>query len=117
MSTLLVPWIVFPLVLLLLSLGCGLLAERATAHRLPGTLVLPVGFASVVVVSLFVTMIGAIAKVAAPAVTAVAVVGVGLGVSGLRRRFDLWALAAAGGVFAVYAAPVVLSGSATFPAT
>jgi hypothetical protein len=115
MSTLLVPWIVFPLVLLLLSLGCGLLAERATAHRLPGTLVLPVGFASVVVVSLFVTMIGAIAKVAAPAATAVAVVGVVVGVSGLRRRFDLWALAAAGGVFAVYAAPVVLSGSATFP--
>ena len=45
MTSLLVAWIAFPLLLSALSLGCGLLVERASGFRLPGTLILPVGFA------------------------------------------------------------------------
>ena len=115
MSTLLAPWIGFPLVLLALSLGCGLVVERGAGMRLPGALVLPVGFAAVVVSSLIVTMHGATAELAAPAVVAMAVAGFVLARKRPRPAVDWWALAAACGVFAVYAAPVVLSGEATFP--
>ena len=115
MSTLLVPWLAFPLLLLALSLGCGLLVERGAGMRLPGALVLPVGFAAVVVISLIVTMHGATAELAAPAVIAIAVAGFVLARKRPRPAVDWWALAAACGVFAVYAAPVVLSGEATFP--
>ena len=115
MSTLLVPWLAFPLLLLALSLGCGLLVERGAGMRLPGALVLPVGFAAVVVISLVVTMHGATAELAAPAVIAIAVGGFVLARNRPRPAVDWWALAAACGVFAVYAAPIVLSGEATFP--
>jgi hypothetical protein len=115
MSTLLVPWLVFPLVLLALSLGCGLLVRVIADGRLPGALIAPVGLAGVVVVSLFATMSGATAPLAAPALVAFAVVGLLLAIGSPRPRIDWWALGAAVGVFAVYAAPVVLSGEATFP--
>ena len=115
MSTLIVPWVAFPLLLCALSLGCGLLVERGAGLRLPGTLVLPVGFAAVVVISLLVTMTDVTAELAAPAVIATAVAGLVLARRRSRPSVDWWALAAAAGVFAVYAAPVVLSGEATFP--
>ena len=43
--SLLLAWIVFPLVLVALSLGCGLLVERAAGLTLPGALLLPLGLA------------------------------------------------------------------------
>ncbi len=115
MSTLLVPWLVFPLLLLVLSLGCGLLVQVVAGGHLPGTLIVPVGLAGLVVVSLFATMTGTTASLAAPAVVASAVVGLLLAIGGPRPRIGWLALGAAVGVFAVYAAPVVLSGEATFP--
>ena len=42
--SLVVAWLAFPLLLCLLSLGCGLVVERLTAMRLPGMLLLPLGF-------------------------------------------------------------------------
>ena len=115
MSTLIVPWVAFPLLLGALSLGCGLLVERGAGLRLTGALVLPVGFAALVVISLLVTMSDATAELTAPAVIAVAVAGLVAARGRSRPSVDWWALAAAAGVFAVYAAPVVLSGEATFP--
>lgn len=115
MSTLLVPWLVFPLVLLALSLGCGLVVERAAGGRLPGLLIVPAGLAGVVVVSLFATTNGVTAELTMPAVAAVAALGFVLAAGRARGAFNRWAAAAAVGVFAAYAAPVVLSGEATFP--
>lgn len=112
--TLVVAWLVFPLVLSLLSLGCGLLAELVAGVRLPTALLLPTGFALVVVAAQLATMTAHTASFAAPAVVALAVVGLGLSRSLLRRRPDPWALLAAGAVYGAYAAPVVLSGRATF---
>jgi len=114
-STLITPWLAFPLLSCALSLGCGLLLERASGLRLPGTLLLPAGTCLLIVIALLFTMHGATAELATPVVALAAVAGFGLSI---RRRWssvDVWALAAAGGVFAVYAAPVVLSGDATFP--
>jgi hypothetical protein len=115
MSTLLVPWIAFPLVLLALSLGCGLVVERAAGGHLPGVLVVPVGLAGLVVVSLFATTTGATAQLATPAVAAVAALGFVLAAGRSRGALDRWAAAAALGAFLAYAAPVVLSGESTFP--
>jgi hypothetical protein len=110
----LISWIVFPLVLGLIALGCGLLLERASGIRLPGTLLLPAGLAVVVVVGLFPLMGDSTAELTTPALVVIAALGLVLSPPWRRGRIDLWAAACALGVFAVYAAPVVLSGQPTF---
>jgi hypothetical protein len=96
-----------------LAFGCGRLIELAAGERLPGPLVLPVGFALVILAGEFATLTGATAELAAPLAAVLAVVGLLLGPI-RRARPDLWSLGAAVAVFAVFAAPVVLSGEATF---
>jgi hypothetical protein len=113
--TVVVAWLLFPLVLGLACLGCGLLVEAAAGSRLPTPLVLPVGLTAVVVIAQFATATSATAKLALPAVVVAAVAGVALGRPWRSDwRDHRWPLAAAAGVFAVFAAPVVLSGQATF---
>ena len=60
-----------------------------------------------------VTMTSATAQLATPLAVALAVAGYGLA-DRRGRRVDGWALGCGVGVFAVYAAPIVLSGRATF---
>src|SRR5580765_6091152 len=87
--------------------------ELAAGERLPGPLVLPLGLAVVILAGEFATLTGATAELAAPLAAGLAIAGLLLGP--LRRsRPDLWALGTALAVFAVFAAPVVLSGDATF---
>jgi hypothetical protein len=108
-----IAWLVLPLVLGAISLGCGLLVERAAGLTLPGSLLLPLGLALLIVEADLVTMTSATAQLATPLAVALAVAGYGL--AGRRaRRVDGWALGCGVGVFAVYAAPIVLSGRATF---
>jgi hypothetical protein len=112
--TLFVCWIVFPALMGVLSLGCGLLVERAARTRLPSELLLPTGFAAIVTVTLFATLTSATAPLALPGVLALSVVGLAASVRRSLRRIDAWAVATGVGVFAVFAAPVLLSGEATF---
>jgi hypothetical protein len=73
-----------------------------------------VGLAAMVVVASWLTFDDATAELATPAVVALAAVGLVLGV---RRRLPsgwAWPAGAALAVFAAYAAPIVLSGEATF---
>jgi hypothetical protein len=112
--TLFVCWIVFPAVMAALSLGCGLLVERIARTRLPFELLLPTGFAAIVGVALFVTLTPATAPLALPAVLALGVVGLAAALPPSLRRIDPWAVTTAVAVFGVFAAPVVLSGDATF---
>jgi hypothetical protein len=112
--TLLVCWVVFPLILAALCLGCGLAVARLSRTRIQPPLLLPVGFAAVVVIGLFTTISSQTARLTLPVVLAVAAVGLA---SSVRRRLprpDLWALGSSVAVFAVFAAPVVMSGEATF---
>jgi hypothetical protein len=111
--TLLICWLVFPIVLGLLCLGCGLLLERAAGIRLPGVLLVPVGFAVIVIAAQIATSSDATAELATPLVVALAAAGFVLG-AWRGRTVDGWALGAALAVFAVFAAPVVLTGEATF---
>src|SRR5207244_6723925 len=80
--------------------------------------VLPCGFAVLSLVAQLATMSATTARLAVPAVLAAAVAGFGLSLQGRRRgrrrRLDAWAAAAALLALAAYAAPIVLSGRATF---
>ena len=109
-----VSWLLFPVLLTALCLGCGLLLEALLGRRLPGTLVAPAGFAVIVVVTALLTARGETAFLATPATVLLALAGAALGYPWAGRRLDRWALLAALGSFAVYAAPVVLSGDPTF---
>src|SRR6478735_8537188 len=111
--TLVLAWIVFPLVLGLLSLGCGLLLERASGMRMPGTLLLPGGFIVISIAAYFAHMRTATPSLATPLVVALAIAGYALSPPWKRFELDRWAAGAAAGVYWVFAAPVVLVG-ATF---
>lgn len=109
--TLVVAWLVFPLVLGALCLGAGLLLERLSATSIPTALLLPAGLATVVTVASLVVSLPATAKLTTPLVAALAVAGL---VLGRRRLPDGYALAAALVTYACYGAPVLASGQATF---
>jgi hypothetical protein len=112
----LAPWLLFPLVLGVLALGCGLAVERLSGAPLPGALVPPCGLAAIVVVGELATAMPATAQFTIPLVVALAVAGLLPAVlsRSTRLRGGRWAAGAAVVVFAVFAAPVVLSGEPTF---
>jgi len=108
-----VAWLVFPLVLALVCFGCGLLLEAGAGTRLPQPLLLPAGLAAVIVIAQ--VTVATVPRATTPVVVAAAVAGF------VRRppwrvswRELRWPLGAAAAVFLLYAAPVVLSGQATF---
>jgi hypothetical protein len=112
--TLLAAWAVFPLVLVALSLGCGMLLEAGLGRSLPGALLAPAGFAVIIVIAALFTFDEATASSATPAVVTAALVGAALRLPRRAPRPDLWLVLSAVAVFAVYAAPVVFSGEPTF---
>ena len=108
-------WLWFPAVLGLLSLGLGLLVERVGRAPLPGALLIPVGLAAIFVIARAAMTLDATAELATPLVVLGAVAGLVLGRQRIwPSRLEPWTAAAALVVFALFAAPVVLSGSATF---
>ena len=108
---LLAAWLLYPLALAALCLGVGLLVERAADWRLPGVLLLPVGFTGLLVLARLVTDQGATAPFGLAVLALAAGLGFALGHRRLRAlRPDLWILAAALGVFIIFAAPVLASG-------
>jgi hypothetical protein len=114
--SLLVTWLLFPALLALLSLGCGLLVDRIGTGRLHAALLMPIGLAAIIVVARAAMATDLTAELATPAVVLLAIAGLWLGRTRLRapKPAEAWIGAAALAVFAIYAAPTVLSGSATF---
>jgi hypothetical protein len=108
-------WIIFPAVVLAVCLGIGLLVEWLTSRRVPGALLAPLGMAALTVVGLATTASSATASWTAPLAALLALAGF---ITAARRgrslRPDPWAMLVALAVFCVFAAPVVLSGEATF---
>jgi hypothetical protein len=108
-------WLVFPALLALLSLGLGLLVERLGSTRLPGTLLIPTGLAAIIVIARAAMTWDLTAELGTPLVVIGALAGLVLGRERVwPLRLDRWAAGAAAIVFAVFAAPVVLGGSASF---
>jgi hypothetical protein len=105
-------WVLFPLVLAAVGLGWGTLVEWAAGERTVGVLAIPLGLAAALVVAGIFTMFSFSAPAAAPVVAAGALGGL---VRAWRRTaIAPAAIVAAVGVLAVYGAPVILSGEATF---
>ena len=112
--TLLLCWLLFPLLLAVICLGCGLAVARCSRTQIDPVLLVPVGFAAAVVIGLFTTLAEQTARFTLPTLLAVAAVGLAVSVPKSIPRPDLWAVGSAVAVFAAFAAPVVLSGEATF---
>ena len=113
--SLLAAWVLYPLALGALCLGLGLGLERLAGWRMPGALLLPAGLAAVIALSRLITEDGATAPFALPALIVLALAGLVAGRARLRAlRPDPPMVLAALGVFAVFGAPIILSGSPTF---
>jgi hypothetical protein len=114
--TLLVCWVAFPLLLGAMAQGCGTLVERAAGRALALGVRIPCGVALMIAVLDLATRSTATAHLAVTAVVAASALGLALAPPWRWhwRRAHTGALAAAGIVFAAYAAPVVLSGMATW---
>jgi hypothetical protein len=106
-------WVMFPALLSALALGCGLAVDAACARRLPRSLIPVCGLAALIVVGGFTTMTEATAEWTVPACVTLALAGLALGFRRLGPRGAGWGIAAAAAIFAVYAAPIVLSGDPT----
>lgn len=109
-----VAWVVYPLVLLVLCTGLGLLVDVLCGRRLRGALIPPLGLAAIVVVGGFTTATDATAELTVPVVLALAALGFGLSLPWRFGRPDPLPIAVAVGVFFVFGAPVIFSGEPTF---
>lgn len=120
----LISWLLFPLALVVLSMGLGLVVARL-AGGFGAVLVLPVGFAALVVVVGLLTYFDGTAEFAGPVAALVALVGLALELRALREASGgsrrpragpgtRWAALAAAGPFAALASPVVLTGQPGF---
>jgi hypothetical protein len=111
--------ILFPLVLLALSGGGGLLVRRLGGGWLPGVLVLPVGFGLLVATCSFATYIGWLAPAAGYLALVLALAGIVLEARAGKLRALLpsgipWAALAALFAFATIGAPTLLTGTPTW---
>jgi hypothetical protein len=104
-------------VLLLASVGCGLLVRRLAGGALSTLLVAPTGFALVVVICAFACSYGWLAEAAGPIVAVVAIVGLALELRGRAGRGErprpaawAWPALAALVAFAAVGGPVFLTG-------
>jgi len=126
--TLLACWVAFPLILLALAHGAGTLIGWAAGRELPAGVRIPSGLALIMAVLDLATRSSSTATLAVPAVVILGVAGLAVGLAPGRwsgrgdgptsaHRFSLRPapeVVAAAVVFAVYAAPIVLSGQATW---
>jgi hypothetical protein len=107
-------WVVYPVALLAICTGFGLLVDTLSGRRLPGVLLVPVGFAAFVVVAQVAIATDATAELILPLALSLAVAGAGLSLPwGFASPDPLPALVALG-VFLAFGAPVLLSGDPTF---
>jgi hypothetical protein len=111
---LIICWVAYPILMAVLCAGCGALVEIVAGRSLGLALRLPCGFALIVVVMDLATRRPDTASLAVPLVIGLAATGLVAWWPWPPARPDWWAVLAGVGVFAVFAAPIVVSGEATF---
>lgn len=115
--SLLVPWLVFPFVFGALCVGCGAVVARLARVHAGPELLLPLGYAGLVVLMSFAVWIPRGAALATPLAVGTATVGLALLVTRGRpalRREVAAAVAAATVVLFVYGLPTLASGDPVF---
>ena len=113
--TIFVAWILFPIVLGLLALGCGLLLQAATGIKLAEGLLMPTGIAVIILVAEILTKASWLAPATTPIIVVLAVIGGVLARPWIvRPRITRWPIIVAAAVYFVYLAPVLFSGEPTF---
>ena len=112
----LLAWVLFPLLVYVVAVGLGLLVGRIVRAPLPAGLLAPVGLCAAVVTALPAYKLGASVWVGAPLLALLALAGWLLERRDLSRERLLpgWPLAAALATYALFMAPVVLSGHWTW---
>jgi hypothetical protein len=111
---LIVCWVAYPALMAVLCAGCGALVELVAGRSMGLALRLPLGFALIVVVMDLATRQPGTSPLAVPLVLGLAAAGLIAWWPWPPARPDWWAVLAGVGVFAVFAAPIVLSGEPTF---
>jgi hypothetical protein len=112
--TLVVTWLLFPALLAVLATGAGLLVERLARVRIRRLLLPGLGLCVLILAGQFTTLFDATSGLTTPVAVALALAGFIVGRPWRETpRPTRGPLIAAAAVFAVYAAPVVLSGEAT----
>lgn len=106
-------WVVFPAVLTVLALGSGLLLERASGRLIPGVLLLPLGYAGTILFAEATTFTAATAPLTSPLLVLTAIAGFVVTTRGIEVP-NRAPLLVAGGVFLVYAAPMLFAGEASW---
>lgn len=107
-------WLAFPALAVLVCLGVGLLAEWIARVELPPALVAPLGFAGAIVLCGPLYAFGAGAVPVLVVLLAAAAAGLIAARRSLRRFRPGGGALAAGAIYALYIAPVALTGEATF---
>lgn len=114
-AAVLLSWVVFPVVVLWVSFGCGLLVERGGGWHMPGAVVPGVGLALVIVLAELLTDFTALAPATPWVILGFAALGGASSIARVRElRLDGWTLALGLCLFGVFAAPIVLSGHPSF---
>ena len=108
-------WVLYPIILIALSAGWGVLVEKATGRQVSGMLLVPLGMVAVIVVAGFFTGFSGTAMAASPICAVGAIAGLAWGRPWQRaNKGMLWPVLAALGAFLVYGAPVLLYGHPTW---
>ena len=111
----LVAWVLFPLVMLAVCVGCGLLVEALTGRPLSGRILPGLGLVLIIVVAVVETRSATLAPLTTWVIVALALAGFILGRHRLRgMRPDAWSVALALLVYLVYGAPIIASGPMSY---
>ncbi|MEA3059811.1 MAG: hypothetical protein QOE50_1223, partial [Sphingomonadales bacterium] len=114
MTALILCWLIAPAGLLIISIGLSLLVERLADFPVPWSVRPALGLSTAIVIAQFGTATDATAGLTVPTILALAAIGLLLGYGLLERIPSGWGTGAALAVFAVFAAPFLVIGRATW---
>ncbi len=110
-----ISWLIFPLASVAVLLGLGLFVDRLCGRPLPGGLLVPVGFAALVVVTQFTMLPAQSFPISVPVVIGLALFGFAAGYRRLLSAGINWLVTSLSlAVFTLSGAVIWLTGEATF---